>query len=164
MAARRLEHLRERPDSRFRLGVYGWVDGPMLGEPGPTAGGLLHAPSHAQALTAVILRDKFISEKLESPGAANLWSMQIESQGIRLAGNKPKRSQLGSHLFEVLGRQVERIVASDGVITPAVDAVRQKFPLRAGQIDRGAMAMMPWPDCCRPVRHPSPFLRDKSSV
>lgn len=141
MAARRLEHLRERPDSRFRLGVYGWVDGPMLGAPGPSEGGLLHAPSHAQALTAVILRDKFISEKLESPGTTNLWSMQLESQGIRMAEEIAEEVRLGSHLFEVLGRQVERIIASDGVVSAsaAVDAVRQKFPLRAGQIDRGTV-------------------------
>jgi hypothetical protein len=29
MATRRLEYLRERPEARYRLGVYGWVDGPI---------------------------------------------------------------------------------------------------------------------------------------
>ena len=130
------------PQTRFRLGVYGWLDGPMLGQPGPTAGGLLHAPSHAQALTAVILRDKFISEGLESPalpGGRNLWSMQLESQRIRLAEEIAEEVRLGSHLFEVLGRQVERIVADGTGPITAVDTLRLTYPMHATQADRAAV-------------------------
>jgi hypothetical protein len=134
-ASRRLEYLRGRPETRFRLGVYGWVNGPILGKPGPTAGGLLHAPSHGQALTAVILRDKYISEGLEDPapaGGRNLWSMQLESQRIRLADEIADEVRIGSHIYEAVGRRVEQIFAS----ATAVDALRLAYPLRPGQMDR----------------------------
>jgi hypothetical protein len=137
-AHRRLEYLRSRPEVRFRLGVYGWVDGPILGKPGPTSGALLHAPSHPQALAAVILRDKYISEALEDPappGGRNLWSMQLESRRIRLAEEMAEEVRLGSHIYEVLGRRVEQ--AFDSVI--AVDALRLAYPLRPGQPDRGVV-------------------------
>lgn len=142
MAARRLEHLRDHPESRFRLGVYGWVDGPILGAPGPTEGGLLHAPSHAQALTAAILRDKSITERVGT-GSADLWSLQLESRRVRLAEELAEEVQLGSHIFEALGRRVEQIV---GVRTPVgpvveatarVDALRTHYPMRKGRFDRG---------------------------
>jgi hypothetical protein len=146
MAARRLEYLRNRPESRFRLGVYGWVDGPMLGAPGPTDGGLIHAPSYAQALTAAILRDKQISERLEVPAppdGRDLWSMQLESKRIRLVEELAGEVRLGSHIYEVFGRQVERIV---GVRTPLgdvvegtsrVDVLRTVYPIKKDQLDRG---------------------------
>jgi len=146
MAARRLAYLRDRPDTRFRLGVYGWVDGPMLGKPGPTEGGLLHAPSHAQALTGAILRDKDISERLEVPNPVDgrhLWSIQLESDRIRLAEELAEEVRLGAHIFEALGRQVERVV---GVRTPGgaiveatsrVDTLRTTYPMKPDQLDRG---------------------------
>jgi hypothetical protein len=133
MASRRLAHLAAQSDTRFRLGVYGWVEGPMLGAPGPTTGGLLHAPSHAQALTAVILRDKMVTDRLTDPGGRDLWSMQLDSARIRLAEEMAEEVRLGAHLFEVVGRQVERIVAArDGV-----RALRAQFPLRVGQDEAG---------------------------
>lgn len=133
MTNRRLQMLAIHTDTRFRLGVYGWVDGPILGTPGPTDGGLLHAPSHAQALTAVILRDKSISERTADPGSPDPWSMQLESARIRLAEELAEEVRLGSHLYEVVGRQVERVVANaEGVRT-----LRRQFPLHAGQDEAG---------------------------
>lgn len=146
MAARRLEYLRDQPESRFRLGVYGWVDGPIRGDPGPTGGGLIHAPSYAQALTAAILRDKHISEQREVPAPADgrhLWSMQLESERIRLAEELAEEVRLGSHIYEAFGRHVERVV---GVRTPLgsviegtsrVDALRTTYPMKKDQPDRG---------------------------
>lgn len=141
MAARRLVYLSEQPDTRFRLGVYGWVDGPMLGEPGPTAGGLLHAPSHAQALTAVILRDKAVTAGLDpEPDGRELWSMQLDSDRIRLAEELAEEVRLGAHLFEVVGRQVERVVGTSA----GVAALRSQFPVRgeaAGRVCSGLAAL-----------------------
>jgi hypothetical protein len=133
MAGRRLTHLAGQPDTRFRLGVYGWVDGPMLGAPGPTTGGLLHAPSHAQALTAVILRDKQITDRLVDPGGRELWSMQLDSDRIRLAEELAEEIRIGAHLFEAVGRQVERVVGS----AEGVRALRSQFPLHVGQDEAG---------------------------
>lgn len=133
MAQRRLGHLIGRSDTRFRIGVYGWVEGPIRGTPGPTTAGLLHAPSHAQALTAVILRDKAISERLTNPGGRDLWSMQLDSDRIRLADEIADEVRTGAHLYEAVGRQVERIAAS----APAVNTLRSQFPLRTGQPEAG---------------------------
>ncbi len=133
MAQRRLDYLVGQSDTRFRIGVYGWVDGPIRGAPGPTTGGLLHAPSYAQALTAVILRDKQISDHLANPGGRDLWSMQLDSDRIRLAAEIADEVRIGAHLYEAVGRQVERIVAS----ASAVAALRTQFPLRTAQPDAG---------------------------
>lgn len=152
MAGRRLAHLRNRPDTTFRLGVYGWVDGPILGAPGPTDGGLIHAPSYEQALTAAILRDKDITERLETPAPADgrhLWSMQLESRRIRAADRLAEEVRIGAHVFEALGREVERIV---GVRTPVgavveatsrVDALRRAYPIRKDQPDIGRVCHGP---------------------
>lgn len=133
MATRRLDLLAAKPDTRFRLGVYGWVDGPMLGAPGPTEGGLLHAPSHAQALTAVVLRDKQVTDRLVDPGGRELWSMQLESDRIRLAEEMAEEVRVGAHLHEALGRQVERVVGT----RTGVEALRSQFPMRGGQSEPG---------------------------
>lgn len=133
MATRRLDFLAGKPDTRFRLGIYGWVDGPILGAPGPTAGGLLHAPSHEQALTAVILRDKAVTDKLTDPGGRELWSMQLDSNRIRLAEEMAEEVRIGAHLFEAVGRQVERIVGTRA----GVAALRSQFPMRSGQEEAG---------------------------
>jgi len=143
-AARRLEYLSTRGETRFRLGAYGWVEGPMIGARGPTSSGLLHAPSHAQALTSVILRDAFISEALETPQPAtgrNLWDMDLESRPIREAVELADEARLGSHIFEALGRRLERIAADRfaGVMAAPVDLLRRAFPLRAGRPDRGVV-------------------------
>jgi len=58
------QRLKEHSSSsrhNHRLGVYGWVDGPFKGQPGPTESGLLHTPSYNQTLAALIMRDKFLS-------------------------------------------------------------------------------------------------------
>jgi hypothetical protein len=146
MAARRLEYLRNQPEARFRLGVYGWVDGPIRGAPGPNRAGILHAPSHAQALTGAILRDKEITEELEaSPpaGQRDLWSMQLESQRLRLAEELAEEVRLGSHVFEALGRRVEHVIGVRTMVGPVVEAtsrvdvLRTTYPMKAGQPDRG---------------------------
>jgi hypothetical protein len=136
--------MRTRGETCFKLGAYGWVEGPMIGKVGPTAGGLLHAPSHAQVLTSVILRDAFITEALETPAPAdgrNLWNMNLESRPIREAVELADEARLGSHVFEALGRRLERIVADAfaNVMAAPVDVLRRAFPLRAGKPDRGVV-------------------------
>ena len=68
----------------FQLGIYGWVEGPIRGEPGPTAGGWLHAALAATGATAAILRDKFLSQQTAADGR-NAWHMDLASQPVRLA-------------------------------------------------------------------------------
>ncbi len=129
---RRLKHLGRTSTARFRMGVYGWLDGPIdIGmKPGPTNGGLLHTPSYPQALASVILRDKFLSEQAEGV-AQNKWHMNIESSLIRMAEELAEETRIGSHIYEALGRRVERIIGTrDGVKT-----LRTTFPLRPTQLE-----------------------------
>ena len=137
---RRLKNVAAAPDTQYKLGVYGWVDGPMLGKPGPTAGGLLHAPSHAQALTSVILRDKFITEQANGT-VPNHWDMQLESRVIRRAEELAEEVALGSHHYEVLGRQVERVIGTRA----GVAELRRTFPMhsadRTGAVCDGEAAL-----------------------
>ena len=142
MASRRLADLSTHDNTRFRLGVYGWVDGPILGTAGATTGGLLHAPSHAQALTSVVLRDRYLTDQIEDPGQADRWSMQLESARIRLADEIADEVRVGAHVFESVGRQVERVIGD----RDAVATLRQRFPLlreqtTAGRVCHGILAL-----------------------
>jgi hypothetical protein len=106
---------------RHLLGLYGWLDHPAPGHPGPTDGGLLHAPSHAQVLTAAILRDRVLSDP-----EADRWKINLDSRLVRLANRMANNVRLGMHIQEVLGREVERIVADPD----AIKKLRGDFPIR----------------------------------
>jgi hypothetical protein len=81
----------------FRLGLYGWVDAPRPAEsgapdgPGPTKGGLLHAPTDQQILTSVILRDKAIHDP-----QADRWAMNLQSDAIRTWETEPRLRRCAS--------------------------------------------------------------------
>jgi hypothetical protein len=114
--------LQGQTDGFRPLGLYAWVEAPRPGTPGPTAAGLLHAPSQAQALTAAILRDKYLTD-----AEPKRWAMSLNSRAIRRASRIAEEVRLGAHIQEVTGREVERIVGSKS----AVEALRLKFPIRA---------------------------------
>jgi hypothetical protein len=104
-----------------QLGIYGWVDAPRPGQPGPTAGGLLHAPSQAQAYTAMVLRDRAISHP-EAPK----WTMNVDSASARTSDRLGAGVRAGGHITEVLGAEVERVVG----VPAQIDALRANFPIR----------------------------------
>lgn len=124
--------LRELQNARapWRLGVYGWVDAPAPYDaanpghglqPGPTAAGLLHAPSHAQAMTAALLRDAAVRH----PGDAR-WRIEIDSAKVRAAMRLAERVRMGVHPYEALGLEVERIVGD----WDTVRTLREGYPMR----------------------------------
>lgn len=112
------QRLRESAASErgtHRLGAYGWVDGPFIGTPGPTAAGRLHAPSYNQALAAIVLRDKFLSAGRASSlseGGRNPWEMNITSRKARLAEELADEVRLGFHIYEIVGRRVEHVIGT----------------------------------------------------
>ncbi len=127
MAWRRLRTSRQQPSAAFRMGIYGWVDGPIVGSPGPTTAGRLHSPSYSQALTSIILRDKYISSSFEGDAdETNQWRMSLDSALIRLANEFAEEARMGSHIYEILGRHVEQIIGTHA----GIQAARKKFPLR----------------------------------
>lgn len=126
MAARRLTKLRER-GATDGLGLYAWVDTPYRGSPGPTNGGTLLAPSHAQLLTSVILRDKQINDF-----QADRWKIELDSRTVRLAKQFADEVRAGAHIQEVLGRSVEGVVGRDDQIK----LMRVEFPIRVEHAGR----------------------------
>lgn len=111
----------------FQLGVYGWVDRPRPGAPGPTDGGLLHAPSTTQAYTSIVLRDRAIHDP-----EPDRWHMDLTSAAIRKAAHLAEEVRLGQHLHGVLGHEVERVVGAEDLIK----RLRQRFPLRTEHAGR----------------------------
>jgi hypothetical protein len=114
-AWQRLKQHSVSPRHAHRLGVYGWVDGPFLGQPGPTDAGRLHTPSYNQTLAALILRDKFLSSSRSastSESGRNPWEINISSGKVRLAEEIADEVRLGFHIYEILGRHVEHIVGT----------------------------------------------------
>ena len=116
-----------------RLGAYGWLDGPFFGRPGPNESGRLHAPSYDQALTSIILRDKYLSSKNElTAGGRNIWETKLNSASVRMALDIAQDIKMGFHVYEVIGRRVEEIVANGQA---PIKALRAKVPLRAHRPD-----------------------------
>lgn len=132
-AWRRLRHLQGQETTRFRLGIYGWVDGPIRGVPGPNEAGLLHAPSYAQALASVLLRDRYLTAERE--GDARRWEIRIESSLVRLAQEMVDEARVGAHVWEILGRRVEQIFSS----LTEVKALRTAYPMRIAPAQQKAV-------------------------
>ena len=89
------------------------MDGPFIGQPGPTDAGRLHTPSYNQTLAALILRDKFLSSGragTANDDGRNPWEMNITASKARLAEEIADEVRLGFHIYEIVGRHVENIV------------------------------------------------------
>ena len=112
-AWQRLKQHSDSPRRAHRLGIYGWVDGPFNGTPGPTDAGRLHTPSQNQTLAALVLRDKFLSSRragLVNDSGRNPWEMNITSRKARLAEEIADEVRMGFNAYEVIGRHVENIM------------------------------------------------------
>jgi hypothetical protein len=127
LGTRRLRRLNARNVPR-RLGAYGWVDdlSPALDPTPPTSAGLLHAPGHAQALTAAVLRDHAVHDDDAR------WQITARSDLVRLAARIGDDVRLGIHLSESLGREIERRAGDPA----AVLSLRRRFPPRPEQAGR----------------------------
>ncbi|HET6871030.1 MAG TPA: hypothetical protein VFH80_34280, partial [Solirubrobacteraceae bacterium] len=127
VADRRLRRL-AAAGAPFRLGAYGWVERPLPAAsdprptlaPGPTAAGVVHAPSASQALTAALLRDGAIRQPTDAR-----WDLAIDSRKVRDAIKLAERVRSGVHPYEVLGLEIEARVGN----WDDVRALRNAFPL-----------------------------------
>ena len=127
LPTRRLRDLLDAQSPTFRLGAYGWVDAPRPGTPGPTAAGLLHAPSPNQAITATVLRDRAVND----PTAAR-WDLDLTSRSVRDADTIAEHVRVGAHLAEAVGREVERVVADPAIVSQ----LRRDYPVRTEHVGR----------------------------
>ena len=112
----------------FRLGAYGWVDRPLPFAsdpraslaPGPTAAGVLHAPSASQALAAALMRDGAIRQPADAR-----WDLSLDSRKVRGAVRLAERVRSGAHPYEVLGLEIESRLPDWNVVR----TLRHAFPL-----------------------------------
>lgn len=126
VAYRRLVRL-ANDSAPFLLGAYGWVDAPRpwvpndpdVLRPGPTAAGLLHAPSFAQAQVAAVFRDAAVNDPTD-----NRWELDLDSDKVRRAVAFGERVRLGVHPFEALGLEVETVAGDPD----AVRVLRTEYP------------------------------------
>lgn len=115
----RLKAVSKQPGALRQLGAYGWVQGPFDGEPGPTAAGLLHAPSLAQAQVATLARDHY-RRGITNERGERVWGMALSAPAVRIATGLIADYRDGHHPDEVVGREVERIAAAHVLPTSSV--------------------------------------------
>lgn len=135
VAARRVDRLANF-GVPFLLGAYGWVDhphpwrpgDPQALAPGPTAAGLLHAPSYAQAQVAAVLRDAALRTSDD-----RRWNINLTSTRVRDAIELSEQVRLGVHPFEALGLQVEAIAGDPDLVR----LLRKTFPTTPDDPDGG---------------------------
>ena len=124
---------------RHRMGLYGWLDGPFVGKPGPNDSGLLLTPSRDQTLTALILRDKFLTAKrLGQTSSLNTipWHMNVTSSKVQLAEEILEEVKRGIPIQEVLGRRIEDVVSFDDADREKLETLRKsRFPMNPGRND-----------------------------
>ncbi len=142
------------------LGAYGWVENlrpaaaqtrrPLTAGDVPEAlraaasttvyedagnGGFVHAPSLAQAATAAVLRNAYLSHA--TPGAPTTFAVNLSSERMRRAVEVTEGVRNGQSLAALLGYQLERGLHEryPGVELDAVIyTLRDRFPFVSGQL------------------------------
>ena len=139
LAWSRLERSSNSQRRVHRMGLYGWLDGPFVGKPGPNDSGLLLTPSRDQTLTALILRDKFLTAKrLGQTSSLNTipWHMNVTSSKVQLAEEILEEVKRGIPIQEVLGRRIEDVVSFDDADRNKLETLRKiRFPMNPGRND-----------------------------
>ncbi len=94
-----------------QLGLFGWVDSPLRGEPGFSRGRAVLAPSPAQAKAAAILRDRYVEHAESGLAPPDAWDLGLDSAAVRRAVALLDAVAEGAHPGEALGRLVESCFA-----------------------------------------------------
>ncbi len=89
------------------LGLYGWVDSPLRGEPGFSKDRAVLAPSPAQAKAAAILKDRYVTHAESGLAPGDAWDLGLDSHAVRRAVGLLDAVAEGAHPAEALGRRVE---------------------------------------------------------
>jgi hypothetical protein len=131
-ATRRLRAMREAAPSGCHLGAFGWAEDVRPASPVDSLGGYVHAPSSAQASTAAILRNGFLSRG----GAGSPYDVDLSSARVRAALVLLDGTRQGEPLSALLGQQFERDL-HERELEPQIAPLRGHFPLVAGKTPEG---------------------------
>jgi hypothetical protein len=156
LAARRLEQLRAHKSAGVYLGAYGWledvrarrrlahysgavpsgfdrsVESPLMLD--ERSGGFVHVPTLGQAAAAAVLRNAYLSHRIES-GAVG--AVDLSSRRVRTALALIEGVQNGQSLGALLGYRFERGLHdrfAEAEVDQFILPLRKKFPLVEGQL------------------------------
>jgi hypothetical protein len=142
LATERLSTLRATAATGCHVGGFGWVENlrPASSTP-PAAGaapqaGYIHAPSAAQASTAAILRNGYLSRG----GGGSPYAVELGSTRTRRALELIDGTRQGEPLAALLGLRFERLL-HDAQLDKLIAGLRTQFPLVAGRTPDGAGAV-----------------------
>ncbi len=106
-AAAAMSTLDAMADAPRVLGLYGWVDSPLRGEPGFGKDRAVLAPSPAQAKAAAIIKDRYVTHAESGLAPVDAWDLGLNSRAVRRAVGLLDAVAEGAHPGEALGRLVE---------------------------------------------------------
>jgi hypothetical protein len=131
-ATKRLWSMRDGEPSGCHVGGFGWAEDVRPATAGDSLGGYIHAPSSAQASTAAILRNGYLSRG----GAGSPYDVDLSSARVRAALVLLDGTRQGEPLSALLGQQFERDL-HERELEPLISPLRRHFPLVAGKTPEG---------------------------
>jgi hypothetical protein len=132
VATERLGALRAANPAGCHVGGFGWAEDVRPAAPGPSPGGFVHAPSAAQASTAAVLRNGYLSRG----GAGSAYDVDLSSARVRTALGLLDGARQGEPLASLLGQRFERDLHQRD-LDPWIAPLRAHFPLVAGKTPEG---------------------------
>lgn len=139
LATARLGTLRAATPTGCHVGAFGWVEGLRPASTATTGvatapqAGFMHAPSAAQASTAAILRNGYLSRG----GGSSPYAVELGSTRTRRALELIDGTRQGEPLAALLGLRFERLL-HDAQLDRLIAGLRTQFPLVAGRTPDGA--------------------------
>jgi hypothetical protein len=131
-ATRRLWAMRDTTPSGCHVGGFGWAEDVRPTTAGASLGGYIHAPSSAQASSAAILRNGYLSRG----GTGSPYDVDLSSARVRAALVLLDGTRQGEPLSGLLGQQFERDLHVRQ-LEPLIAPLRGHFPLVAGKTPEG---------------------------
>lgn len=134
LATQRLSSLRalgKRRSEGCHLGAYAWLEDLRFQRERPPTGGVVEAPSLAQAATAAVLRNGFLTRVAEKQSG---FEFNLSSARVRAGQEILYRVRAGQPLGVVLGLQLERALQGR-VDAPWIDKLRARYLLSSTSND-----------------------------
>ncbi|MBN2385577.1 MAG: hypothetical protein JXB85_01055 [Anaerolineales bacterium] len=141
IASKRLAAMRESKPTGIYLGAYGWVED-LIPSGAKNSAGFIHAPSAAQAATAAVLYNAYLThddpeDATEDTGvlSPNPFRLDLNSARVQNGLNLLDGIRQGQTLGALLGYQFERALfdAPDMNLAEYVDDFRYRFPMVANK-------------------------------
>jgi len=157
LATYQIDQLRQQSKGAKGLltGVYGWVehlrmdteqtvsltdDSPELVDKNRvTDGGIIHCPSPAQAMTATLFKNSFLSYQDKEALAGNPFTLHLSSDRIQKSNRLMEGIRQDQSIEALLGYRLEKDLQEAGLQT-AIYTLRKHFPLKVNIVNQSTQA------------------------